>query len=448
MAKPHIKLVNIPKDGNLTRQLNMPGLIAFGGDSYKLMVVSNDRKVPVCNECGGPAMNYGTFDRELIDITTVDGKKQFTRLHYYFYKYRCIEKNNPDCGIFRKDLDFVNENARTTRRYEDEIVKRLMFRSIDKVREDLLEYALPGHEDDIISKPAISKLIKRWVYERDSVRKFSTPSNVWIYTYVAFNHSYTTICEKKDGKLILLEVLPEISVSSIQQFFSEMDVDAIWEVTIDCNSVVYDAVKQIFPDRKIGVDTDALKYEVEKEYDDFVYEIAKNYPKVVRENLRSDGVNLDQADSSKIYQLRRKYPMLKSAYKQYSSLYAILDRHLEIYNAQEWSQDLSDKKENIFVYTLLYIKEYWSEIVNFYKRRHDVSGSTYEKIYELNQLIENYFPVCTDDTFRARMLYPRMDDLRATGSWKGIPVDDLLDILNEMITEGGLKEHERKRRKD
>lgn len=46
MAKPHIKLVNVPKDGNLTRQLNMPGLIAFGGDSYKLKVVSNDRKVP------------------------------------------------------------------------------------------------------------------------------------------------------------------------------------------------------------------------------------------------------------------------------------------------------------------------------------------------------------------------------------------------------------------
>lgn len=88
MAKPHIKLVNIPKDGSLTRQLNMPGLIAFGGDSYELMVVSNDRKVPVCNECGGPAMNYGTFDRELIDITIVDGKKQFTRLHYHFYKYR------------------------------------------------------------------------------------------------------------------------------------------------------------------------------------------------------------------------------------------------------------------------------------------------------------------------------------------------------------------------
>ena len=94
---------------------------------------------------------------------------------------------------------------------------------------------------------------------------FLTPLRmVWIYTYVAFNHSYTTICEKKDGKLILLEVLPEISVSSIQQFFSKMDVDAIWEVTIDCNSVVYDAVKQIFPDRKIGVDTDALKYVVKK----------------------------------------------------------------------------------------------------------------------------------------------------------------------------------------
>lgn len=443
MAKPR-KLKK--KDRALTELLNMPGLTAVGGNEHDIEAMSPDTAMPLCAECCGPVENHGRFARTLIDIVSVDGEKQFARLHYYFYKYRCL---NPECGaVFQKPIEFVKENSKTTKRYEDEVLRHVMYESLDKAREDMADYIVHGCEDDLISKPAMSKLVKRWVRDKDEARKFVTPQGILIYTYESYHKSYTVICELDDRPLAILEVFPFISASAIREFFSKIEPEYLAAVIIDGNPVVYETLKEIIKPDRIWVDTDAIKQILLDEYDACVFERAKNYSKEVRKNLRSTGANLDVEDAVKVYNIRRNDKVLQSAYKKYAELYVLLQEHRDIFEVKPWMEDLSEEDRTTFSMTLFYLDSYWPEIVNYYKRRNDVSGSRYEKLYELNQKIEQYFSQCTDDVFRARMLYSDFKEFDNKTPWHGIPVDDLLDILDDMITEGGLKKHERKRRQN
>lgn len=443
MARPR-KLKK--KDKALTELLDMPELTAIGGDEHDIEAMSPDTAMPVCAECGGPVENHGKFDRTLIDVVSVDGYKQFARLHYYFYKYRCLD---PECGaVFQKPIDFVKENSKTTKRYEDEVLRHLMFESMDKTREDMSCYIVDDCYEDLISKPAMSKLAKRWVQDRDDARKFVTPQALLIYTYEAYHKTYTIICELGDRPLAIIEVFPYISASALKVYFSKIEPQYVAAVIIDGNPVVYETLKEIIKPDKILVDTDAIKQIVLDEYDVCVFERAKNYSKEIRKNLRGTGFGLSEEDAAKLYKIRKDDEVLRSAYRKYAELYALLQEHRDIFEVKPWMEELSDEDRRIFSMTLFYLDSYWSEIVNYYKRRNNVSNSQYEKLYELNQKIDQYFSQCTDDVFRARMLYSNFKEYNNQVPWHGIPVDDLLDILDDMITEGGLKKHERKRRQN
>ena len=441
MAKPR-KLKK--KDKALTELLDMPGLTAIGGDEHDIKAMSPETSMPTCAECGGPVENHGRFNRTLIDVVSVDGYKQFARLHYYFYKYRCLD---PECGaVFQKPVEFVKENSKTTKRYEDEVLRHLMYESIDKTREDMADYIVDGRKEDLISKPAMSKLVKRWVRDKDDARKFVTPQGILIYTYEAYYKSYTVICELDNRTLAVIEVFPYISASAIKEFFSKIEPEYLAAVIIDGNPVVYEALKEVVKPDKILVDTDAIKQILLDEYDACVFERAKNYSKEVRRNLRSKGADLVEEDAAKVYSIRRKDKVLRSAFQKYAELYALLQDHRDIFEVKPWMEDLSEDDRTTFAMTLFYLDSYWTEIVNYYKRRNNVSDSRYEKLYKLNEKIEQYFSQCTDDVFRARLLYSDFKEFDNKTPWHGIPVDDLLDILDNMIAEGGLEKHERKRR--
>lgn len=414
MARPY-KLKRVSR--HLTELLDIDELTAVGGNSYDIEAMKTDTRLPVCDECGGPVENHGKFERTLIDIISVDGNKQFAKLHYIFYKYRCLKK---DCGaITQKPMQFVKESSKTTKRYENEIIRHLMYESMDKTRKEMEDYVVDGNNSDLISKPAMAKLLKRWVKDKDELRRFVTPAVVLIYTYNTRFRNYTVIYELANGTLFVLEVLPSISELEIRQFFSKVETEYIGAVIIDCNPVVNQTVKGLFTPGKIMTDTDSVKKILEKEYEECVFERAKKYSKQIRKNLCGTGVGLEVEDSAKVYKIRQEDEILGDAYKKYAKLFTILKDHREIYEAKEWLESVSGNEdlENVFPLTLLYLKSYWSEIVNYYKRRSNVSGSVYEKLYALNEKIESYFSQCTDDIFRARMLYSDFEEIE--GSWRG-----------------------------
>ncbi len=132
MPKPR-KLANVSEE--LTTLLNIDGIKAVGGDQYNIIAMSPDTAVPVCIECGGPVVNHGKFERILLDIVTENTIKRFAHLHFCFYKYRCL---STECGaVFQKKIAFVKDNAKTTKRYEDEVMSYALYESFDKVRSDM-----------------------------------------------------------------------------------------------------------------------------------------------------------------------------------------------------------------------------------------------------------------------------------------------------------------------
>ena len=92
--------------------------------------------------------------------------------------------------------------------------------------------------------------------------------------------------------------------------------------------------------------------------------------------------------------------------------------------------------------TKSYLRTYYLALARYYKISKTGSGSTYDEIYALNKRIEMYFPISTDEIFRARMLYSDFSNTRDK-KWQGIDVSDLRDIIDDMIKTGGLVEHER-----
>lgn len=450
MAKPRPrKLKDV--DPDLTAYLNIDELRAIGGDEYNIEAMSPDTKVPPCIECGGPTENHGKFDKVLIDLVPVDRKKQFARLHYYFYKYRCLNKvaEHENCNaLFQKPMDFISsDNAKITRRYEDEIMRLAMYESLADVRSDMKAYIVDGHKRDLISKPAMSKLIKRWVEERDNRRVFIPPAALLLYTYHSFYNDYVIIADVgSHSQCRVIEVLPTVSEANIRGFFTKIDTGGLIAVVVDCNPVLYETVKDIIPRNKVMVDTDSLRRILRNEFKTFIYERLKRYQKYVRELFLAGPdaqASISNEDRAKMRRLQKNDKDLENAYTAYANLYVLLQNHRDVSEYMQWKDMLDEANKNTFVLTISYMEAYLEELARYRQGAHPKEGdSIYDEIYTLNRRIETYFPISTDEIFRARMLYSDFSET-ADKKWQGIDVSDLENIIDNMIIAGGLVEHER-----
>lgn len=437
MAKPR-KLKTVSH--KLTEILDIEELTAIGGDEYSIKAMSPDTAMPLCIECKGPVENHGRFERVLIDIVQVDRQKQFARLHYYFYKYRCLSEN---CNtVFQKQVNFVNDNAKITKRYEDEIMRHVMYESIDKARTDLSSYVVQGHNRDLISKPAMSKLIKRWVDDHDAKRRFITPTVIRLYSFSFTYNNYIIVCSEDTSqkKTNIIEVIPAISESGIKEFLSKIDVNALYAVVTDCNPIVYMTIKSTLPSRvRILVDTDSLCRVLRDEFKDYIFEYLKKYQKYIRETFIKDPVSLDNEDLACLRRIQRKDTKLKTAYNRYAQLYSILKRQRDIIETKDWMISLGDEAE-IYTLTTSYLKEYMNELVGYQAVSN--GDHEYELLYDIARKIEEYFPISTVEIFRARILYSDFEK-NYENQWRGTSVSRLMDLVDDMITIGGLEKHER-----
>ena len=449
MAKPRPrKLKGVKSD--LTAFLDIDELKAIGGNEYNIEAMSPDTEVPVCIECGGPTENHGKFEKVLIDIVSVDRKKQFARLHYYFYKYRCLNKvaDHENCNaLFQKQVGFISsENSKITRRYEDEVMRLAMYESLADVREDMKPYIVDGHKRDLISKPAISKLIKRWVDERDESRQFMAPAVLILYTYKSFYNDYIVVGDLSRSGCKLIEIIPSITEGEIRSFFSHIDSGGLVAVILDCDPILVETVKDIIPESKVMVDTDALRRVLRNEFKGFIYERLKRYQIYVRELFLAgpdQQSKIENEDRAKMRRLQKADSQLENAYNAYASLYVLLQKHRDISELRQWKDSLTKENKDIFILTTSYMETYLQELARFHRGSHPKEGdSIYDEIYSLNRKIETHFPISTNEIFRARMLYSEFKTINGN-KWQGIDVTDLEDIIENMIITGGLEKHER-----
>lgn len=434
----------------LTSFLDIDELKAIGGDRYTIKAMSPETEVPKCIECGGPTENHGRYDKLLLDIVSVDRKKQFARLHYYFYKYRCLNKmpGHEYCNVlFQKQMNFVSsDNAKITRRYEDEIMRLAMYESLSNVRDDMKEYVVDGHENDLISKPAMSKVIKRWVEHRDESRIFGAPSALVLYTYTFYGKDYVLVADiSVNNTCRIIEVIPSVSEVQIKSFFQKIDIGGVRVVLVDCNPILYETALDLFSEEKVLVDVDALRRVLRNEFKSFVNEHLKHYQKDLRKAFllgrdEQNAINLEK--QLKMYRLQNKDTKFDKVYSNYIEMYMLLKNHRDIPDLQRWADALDEKDSKIFGLTKLFLNTYSLAFARFYKIYIEDGFSLYDQMYMLSKTIENYFPISTDEVFRARILYSDFD-VNIDSKWQGIELQKLRTIIDDMITTGGLEKHER-----
>ena len=152
-----------------------------------------------------------------------------------------------------------------------------------------------------------------------------------------------------------------------------------------------------------------------------------------------DPVKLDNEDLACLRRLQKKDAELKSAYNSYSQLYSILKNQRDIIETRDWMNSLGEEA-GIYILTTSYLSEYMKELTGFQSVINE--DHNYDFIYEIARKIEQYFPISTDEIFRARILYSDFDR-KEEKQWKGTSVSRLTGLVDDMIRIGGLKKHER-----
>ena len=403
MPKPR-KIKNISKE--LTELLDNEELkVIEGSNCYDYVVMSPDTGVPICIECSGKVKNQGRFNKTYIDVVTINKQKQFARLHYYFYKYLCL---NEECGaLFQKPMHFASEKARITRRYEDEVMKHIFHESIDKTIADMSGYVVKNHYRDLISKPAIGKLIKRWVAEKDDKRINTSPSVLCIYTFKTQTTEYTFFWDASLSKMNLLEVVPSVTESKTNQVLTKIDTTGIRAVVSDCNPSVTAAIRNYFPIRKIYINSDSVLQILKSEFKEYVDETLKNYRKTVRGLFlieASETIQIDYDDMSKIRSIKKRDSTFGRVYDNYLALYGLFHRGADIADVKDWELNLDEVSSNVFAMTISYIDEYSTEIAN-YQAATKGNDKSYYDVCNLVEQIEASFPKSTDEVYRGRLLY-------------------------------------------
>ena len=424
-----------------TELLDIDELKAISSGDYEIEAMSPDTEMPLCIECNGPVENHGRFCRELIDVVQEDEKKRFARLQYYFYKYRCLD---PECStVFQKPVNFVSENGKVTKRYENEVMKFLLYESIDNARTDLQKYDIYGHPEDIISKPAIAKMVKRWVKERDQERKFGSPVAMAFFYFRTYYCDYVIVTDISKEPYRIIEVISPATELGIRQFMEKVDYGGIYYIVTDYNPIIVDTIKMLLPDKKVVVSTDSIKFALKNEFKEYIFSRLKTYSKYVRGMYLATPEEMSTysgADLAKMSRINRDNKDIKQVYNDYARLYGLLNNHRDILEVIKYVSALSEDTKNQIVLTVDYLKTYEKELINYQYFDDGKGNSLYDELLEISTVINRYYRVSTTDIFRARILY---SEFEKKDDWRGIEVSRLLDLLRDMIKLGGLKEYER-----
>lgn len=424
------KLKNI--DEILTRQLDLDGLSAVGMEDDKIVAMSNDTSMPCCRECFGPVKNHGKFSKDYLDVLVrEDGSYDFRTIKYEFYKYRCLGQGNEKakkCKITRtmtvKETTFAKENAKVTNRFEDLVVKLAVYMSYSQVENKLLSY---------VSKQAVGDIVKRWT--RDKINKrgpFFTPGILGIVSFWWDKKPYALAYDAADRDIHIIDILPEVTSDNIINLINRMDRTHIRAVVCDCNQTIVDAVKSEIPGADVLVNTDALFLEVLHEFDELIRADAPHIANVDKKRLKKDNTNLREGDDTRIRDITKRYARVSVAYDHVNMLRIILSRDWDPTELRDWQYKIPITCKNEFQISAAYIDEFWDELLNYYKRRHEITSGTYEKLKKLDELI-NKFKAYSYEILPARVLYLPFTERDMPQKWRGIPLERIISSMDELI---------------
>ncbi len=429
MAKPR-KLKTYEKE--LDEKLDIEKLVATGSEGNSIYAMNPDTSVPDCPICHQRMKNHGKFERIYIDVMSGDdGKPRYIDLHYLFYKYRCL---NEDCELtlYQKPIEFANDNANVTKRMEDQIVRYASYLSYAQVENKILSS---------VTKQAVGQIISRWVANKDDERgnSFYSPRTLGLLSFSWDNGKYSYILAIDAGHtdLYIFDVIRSIDTDSITVLLNKMDKSKIKYVVTDCNYTVVSAARDQLPDSEILVDTDVLFDSTVDGFKEILRKDAMHTPVRDKELLLTNPSEIDKEEGLRIKRITEQKPKVSNGYDHLNRLRSMLSNAWDVTDIREWANQIPLDCQSEFLMPSEYIDEYWAELINFYQRRREVTPALYQKLKTLDEKLRK-FRSCTDDVFRAKILYLCMigkDMKNANGNWRGVPYANVMKMLDSLLNE-------------
>ncbi len=414
-------------------------------DDDNIYALLDDREIPTCQKCGNRMNNHDLKTKVLLDVVE-DGeeKHRFIKLHYIFTRYRCTTIG---ChNVIIKPIQFADLKAHTTYRAEAYIVQLAMtfsYRKIEKMVAWNVSEEWEERYSDIVLEPkdkwitaqGIGEVVKRWVANKDAERIFATPYVLGMRTcdsgignyIIAYNAA--KIEKPEDDDVYIIEVVKDVSVRSLEKFFSFLDISKVAYVLVDFNQTVIDVVRQSLPDATILISTDAV---LENLIEDFKYYLNMHMKQLavdLKEAMLGDPGLISPKIEAEMKRKFEKYAELNNAYHFVEDLWNLIMNETSVEGLQNWGTEMSVTCRDLFPLTAEYIETYWNEIYNFYMRREMVEGEAYEKLKRLDEAM-NIFKNFSSDILRARILY--LGTQRGKRKvWKGRKYGEIIEDIEK-----------------
>lgn len=448
-------------DYDLTAELGIDELCVVNYENGQYIALNADHEVPRCIRCGGKTKNYKTRDRLFSDcIYDKDGKLKLVFLTYKQYLYQC---QTIDCHkMFPRKIDFARVNAKITKRLEEMIVHYSMFLSYGEIKKKF---------GDNISRSTVMETITNWTKRHDEKRgKLYTPETLCIFTFLAKKLDYVIVADGSENKRCILDIIPRYSTESVIKVMSRFEESRIKEIIVDTNSTVADIIRERFPDIKIQVHPKALIESAKIDLKAIIQEEGPHLYNVDKESLLKSPKELEFLEGSSddvetynkeraeelghIKRITTRKPRIGVAYDYMINLYKILDTASDEEEIKGWKETVSiarrsfidaneqEKKfsylhEDDFGLTFAYIEDFMKEMINFYRRRTEVTKEIYDDLVKLNRLIEE-FTTYSEDALRAKILYktePLYKEIDGKTLWHGVPLEKVLITIAKLLNE-------------
>ena len=425
-------------DDELTKYIGISELNAIGINESAarktILVIDADDSPAECPKCHKNGERFAYYPKNYIDcVVDRNGKYEYIILDHRFVK--CICRNHPQHLLkFSKEYDFVCKKCKVTKRMENRIVALAMRTSCFETEQMI---------DCAVSRQAIGTIVKRWVARCDSLRNtFETPSKMAIISGTTSDKGYVFFADVEKNKFRIIDLIVGIDSANIISELRRFEIKNIELVVTDSNAILVDTLRSYLSDATIlTVDVDSLIPPIIEKISGYMKKYARQIGTKVKGNILVARDNLSNLDRDRVDEALASRDELRKIYEHVNLLRKVIktDHFMDYSEFEKWNDTIPEDTTGVFDDASIYIDDYTNEIINFYKRRNNVSGNIFIRIKALVDRLSRWSDR-TPELMRARVLYANMvDDYEDLGEkqWKGISYDDVMKNIDLLIEEGG-----------
>lgn len=408
-------------------------------------VIDSDDSKAECDICQQDGEPYEYYQKCYIDcMVDGTGKSQYVILDHRFVKFLC--RKHGKLHKFSKEYAFAEKNSNVTKRMENRVVFLAVRTSCNEAAQKV------GY---IVSRQAVGNVVRRWTERCDLLRgSFNTPTDLAVISAMNNERGYIFFADISYNKFRIIDVVSGISAANIEIVLKRFELTKIATVITDSNSVLVDALRGGLSDlTELSVDVESLLPPIIDGMRKYMNLFERQIDPKIKHAITLPAESVSQYNQGRMKETFKSRKKLFEIYNHVNALRTIIksDDHLDYKKFEGWLDGIPDEdynlstkkdtdvRETVFSEVSVYVEDYMKEILNFYRRRKNITGDVYRKIRLLVDKLQNWSDRAPE-LMRTRILYSdkidTYEDL-ADSQWTGVDYEDVMKNIDLLISEGG-----------